>query len=110
MRNWFKSEEEKAREKEEEMKERLGEVEVEREMIRETEEDKKEAEEMKAVERCGSVTPRPGSERVPGEGSVKSGTGARLKRTILPNANRGSVVSLRVFKEISILAVLIDIG
>ncbi len=110
LRGWFKSEEEKVQERDKEMKERLEEVEVQREMDREREEEKRESEEWKAVERCGSSTPKMGYIK---EGTTdESGSKAQttFKRILLGRRGQGTVVCLRVLDDIGVLAVLRDIG
>jgi hypothetical protein len=99
----------KAAEKEKkDFAERMQEVEVEREMLREVEEDRREVEEERIIEKARR-TPL-GSPRADSEASKERNTSAGVKRIILGDAGRGKIVQLKVDEGISTLMVLRDIG
>jgi hypothetical protein len=112
IRAWFKSDEEKAMERDKEMKERLEEVEVQREMEREVEEDKRDKDDIKALERCLTSTPQPESGQTSAVEDVQTDAqpGGSLKRIVLDQPSRGSIVCVRVLERVHVLAVLRDIG
>ncbi|KAI9633004.1 uncharacterized protein MKK02DRAFT_40384 [Dioszegia hungarica] len=91
-----------------ELMERVAEVEVEREMIREVEEDKREAEDEKIIQEARRTplrTPRLSSG--PEDGTRRTG---RVTRIVLRETARGKVVQLKVDEDLGVLLVLRDIG
>lgn len=87
-----------------ELMERVQEVEVEREMLREVEEDRREEEEEKLIEsarRTPVGTPTLGRD---------AEVATRVKRIILRQAPRGKIVLLKADEEVGVLIVLRDIG
>ena len=99
-------------ERDKEMKERLEEVEVQREMEREVEEDKRDKDDIKALERCLTSTPQPESGQTSAVEDVQTDAqpGGSLKRIVLDQPSRGSIVCVRVLERVHVLAVLRDIG
>jgi hypothetical protein len=91
-----------------ELMERVAEVEVEREMIREVEEDKREAEDGKIIHEA-KRTPS-GTPRLSGDPGDRTGQTGRATRIVLRDTARGKVVQLKVDEDLGVLLVLRDIG
>lgn len=107
LRGWLRGEQDGKDEHERDMKQQLEEIEVERAMEKEREEERREAQERIAMQRVGGTTPRISGQA---EGSTRPEDGVRLKRVVLDQFGRGRIVSMLVFEEIGVLAVLRDIG
>ena len=103
MFNWRKGDEEEKRTRE--LKEKMEEVEVEREMQRETREEKREAEEAKVLEQA-ERTPRLERRKTIYD---TSGSQADVRRLVMDQADRGRVVCMKAIKGVG-LCVLRDIG
>ena len=107
LRGWLRGEQDGKEERERDMKQQLEEIEVERAMEKEREEERREAQERIAMQRVGGTTPRISGQA---DSTERPEDGVRLKRVVLDQVGRGRIVSMLVFKEIGVLAVLRDIG
>lgn len=110
LRGWIGTgeDDEVGKEKEKaELKERIGEIEVEREMEREIMEEDREKVEMRVIEDARRTpTPRTATlEEVP----KRDEDGLRVRRVVLPRPGFGEVMDMKVVKRVG-LCVLRDIG